>query len=105
MNYSNIQRDWSDLSYSERASVIADAYYIQEVRGKYSNFIEEINQELNIRATNIEVPDSLSPRATRTVRSVGNDFNLKRDTLDPKYSGRIPNPLKLIERRNEEMDE
>lgn len=32
VNYTNIQRDWTDMSYSQRAKVIADAYNIQSGR-------------------------------------------------------------------------
>lgn len=59
VNYTNIQRDWTDMTYSQRAKVIADAYNIQSGRelkkenGSVTGFspiMDEINSYLKTYA-------------------------------------------------------
>lgn len=57
VNYTNIQRDWTDMTYSQRARVIADAYNIQSGREKNEDsgkemtpIFDEINSYLKTYA-------------------------------------------------------
>ena len=50
VNYTNIQRDWTDMTYSQRARVIADAYNIQSGRNQKNLIFDEINSYLKTYA-------------------------------------------------------
>lgn len=92
VNYTNIQRDWTDMTYSQRAKVIADAYNIQSGRelkkenGSVTGFspiMDEINSYLKTYANpvNSMANGSLSPGETNTVRDVAKEHDLSRPTV------------------------
>lgn len=91
VNYTNIQRDWTDMSYSQRAKVIADAYNIQSGRELkegasgtgFTPIFEEINSYLKTYANpvNSMAEGVLSPGETNTVREVAKEHDLSRPTV------------------------
>lgn len=87
VNYTNIQRDWTDMTYSQRAKVIADAYNIQSGRelkkenGSVTGFspiMDEINSYLKTYANpvNSMAEGVLYPGGTEGVRDVANKHDL-----------------------------
>lgn len=91
VNYTNIQRDWTDMSYSQRAKVIADAYNIQSGRELkdgasdtgFTPIFDEINSYLKTYANpvNSMADGVLSPGETNTVREVAKEHDLSRPTV------------------------
>lgn len=84
VNYSNIQRDWRDMSYSARAAVIADAYHIQEKRGTKDTLIDEINNLIKMAANPVESRDEHAecPGVTSNKKEVvAEDYDLSPRTI------------------------
>ena len=78
VNYTNIQRDWTDMTYSQRASVIADAYNIQSGRNQKNLIFDEINSYLKTYANpvNSMAEGVLYPGGTEGVRDVAKEHDL-----------------------------
>lgn len=86
VNYTNIQRDWTDMSYSQRAKVIADAYNIQSGRESkdsasdtgFTPIFAEINSYLKTYANPVNSMDDgvLYPGGTDGVREVAKEHDL-----------------------------
>lgn len=78
VNYTNIQRDWSDMTYSDRAAVISEAYNTQAKRNVREGIIDEINSYLKTFAkpVNSMADGGLYPGGTEGVREVAEKHDL-----------------------------
>lgn len=95
----NIQRSWEELTYSERATVLAEYYASVERGGRQKEIIDEINSYLKTYANpvNSMADEGLSPGATGGVREVAEEYDLSKDTV-ARYIriNTLIDPIKLL---------
>jgi ParB family chromosome partitioning protein len=79
----NMQRDWSDMTHSERAAVIAAHYNAQKRSNVRPQVLEEINSYLETYANpvNTRADEGLYPGGTNSVREVAEEHDLSPITI------------------------
>lgn len=79
----NCQRSFEEMTYSERAAVLADYYTAVQNGGHQKQVLDEINSYLETYANPYEsrAEEGLSPMATAGVRSVAEECDLSKDTI------------------------
>ena len=79
----NIQRSWEELTYSERAAILAEYYGSVEKGGRQKEVLDEINSYLKTYANpvNSMADEGLSPGGTGGVREVAEEYDLSKNTV------------------------
>lgn len=79
----NFQRDWSEMTHSERAAVLSSHYNAQKRRQVRTEVLEEINSYLQTYANpvNSMAEGALSLIGTEGVRAVAEEHDLSKNTI------------------------
>lgn len=79
----NIQRSWEEISYSERAAILAEYYTAVKNGGRQKEVLDEINSYLQTYASpvNTRAEEELSTGWTGGVRDVAEEYDLSKSTI------------------------
>lgn len=79
----NCQRSFEEMTYSERAAVLADYYSAVQNGGRQKQVLDEINSYLETYANPYEsrAEEGLSPGGTAGVRDVAEQYDLSKNTI------------------------
>lgn len=79
----NIQRSWEEISYSERAAILAEYYTAVKNGGRQKDVLDEINSYLQTYAkpVNTRAEEGLSQIGTGGIRDVAEEYDLSKNMI------------------------